>query len=197
MSSLLCPSRFWQTASLGDASCREGWRWWWGARAAQRAPVPLLTSSLPGLVRTLHPLGRMSGPHRDTLRCPDGHPLHGAWHSVVCSQCGGLGVLLGLCPCTLPREECSRMIKLQGASGTGQSKPLLLQIAKKRCQWGRQLALKSLGAPARVGRDPASGLGLGYLCDLAALRVRASALESDRRGLTPASPGGLLVPQCP
>lgn len=36
-------------------------------------------------VRTLHPLRGMSGPHRDTLRCPDGHPLRGAWHSVVCS----------------------------------------------------------------------------------------------------------------
>lgn len=65
------------------------------------------------------------------------------------------------------------MIKQQGASGMGQSKPLLLQTAKKRCQLGRQLGLKLLSAPARVGRDPASGLGLGYLCDLAALRVRA------------------------
>lgn len=55
-----------------------------------------------------------------------------AQHGLLC---GGLGVLLGLCPCARPREECSRLIKLQGASGMGQSKPLLLQTAKRRCQW--------------------------------------------------------------
>lgn len=81
------------------------------------------------------------------------------WRLAQCGPlCGGLGVLLGLCPGTLPREECSRMMKRQGASGTGQSKPLLLQKAKRRCQWGRQLGLKSVHQPERGGTQlPVSG----------------------------------------
>lgn len=141
-------------------------------------PAPLLTSPLPGLMKTLHSLGRggMSGPHRgrqtDTEIPPRPPPPRRL--AQLCSVAASEPVWG--CAHALPREECSRNDSFKGPRGWAGPSPSCYK-RREEAPMREAACLKSPSAGARAGRDTAPRLPRG---------ARAPAQEQTAAsGLTP------------
>lgn len=145
-------------------------------------PAPLLTSPLPGLLETLHPLGEgVSGPHRgrQTLSSP---------HSTALAPQSALGLPQspsGAAPTRSQERNVPEMIAARGlGDGPVQAPPATHRERRRRC--GRPLVC-SLGerTPEQAGtRPPASLLSKGL-----------GAGTGDASGLTPGLGGQPPGPQ--
>lgn len=97
---------------------------------------------------------------RQTLRSPLLPPA--LWCLAQCAPLSGcLRARLGLCPRTLPREECSRSDKAARGlrDGPGHAPPAT--NSRKEASMAKATCLRSPRTLARVGRDPATSPGQG------------------------------------